>query len=140
MNSPRSSLRFAFPPPRFPRSVALLLLAVTAGVSLLATADGMTQPDPPVPLEGVAQKVALVGRAPARDLDCRCAVLYARDIESRIEGHVERYEALSSAPAAQHAATRTRHVHVASYVEGMVGFPVHSFRLTADEDDGAGSD
>ena len=138
MDSQRSTLRFPSSPTRFPRSLALVVVvAVTGGASLLATADGMTQPDPPVPLERPVHKVVLA----QRDLDCRCAVLHARDMESRIEGHVERFEALSSAPPAQRAAaSRARHLHVATYMEGMVGFPVRQFRLAADPDDAAGSD
>ena len=145
MNSQRSPLRFAFPPSRFPRSFAVIALALTGGVSLLAVADGMTQPDPPVPIDGPAQKIALAQRDAPRDLDCRCAVLHARDIESRVEGHVERFEALSSAPAAKPTeraltARHARHLHLATYVEGVVGFPVRDFRLAADPDDAAGSD
>jgi hypothetical protein len=119
-------------------------VALTGGVSLLAAADGMTQPDPPVPLERPAQKVAYA----AGDLDCRCAVLHARDMEGRIDGHVERFEALSSAPPLQRAAAgeAAPRLHLANVVEGVVGFPVRQFRLAADADsdgdvdDGAGSD
>jgi hypothetical protein len=137
MNSQRSPLRFSAPS-RFLRPVAVALLALCGGVSVLAAADGMTQPDPPVPIERPAYKVALA----QRDLDCRCAVMHARDMESRVDGHVERFEALSSAPPPQRAsaATRARHVHAATYVEGMVGFQVRQFRLAADADDAAGSD
>ena len=135
MNSRRLPLRFAAIPSRFLRPLAVGLLALSGGVSVLAVADGLNQPDPPVPLEGPVRKVALV----QRDLDCRCAVLYARDMESRVEGHVERFEAMSSAPAQR--APAAHRVHVASYVEGVVGFPVRQFRLAADEaDEAAGSD
>src|SRR5689334_21706154 len=132
MKTQRSPLRLAAAPSRFPRSLAVSLLTLSGGVSVLAVADGINQPDPPVPLERPAQRVALV----QRDLDCRCAVLYARDMESRVEGHVERFEAMSSAPAQRASAAHAAHrLHVATYVEGMVGFPVRQFRLAADEAD-----
>lgn len=145
MDSQRSPLRFSSRPSRFLRYLAATALALTGGVSLLAVADGPTQPDPPVPLEGPALKVALSTRvAPSDgDLDCRCAVLHARDMESRVEGHVERFEALShESPERAAGARHAQRLHLASYVEGMVGFPVRDFRLAtdADADDGAGSD
>jgi hypothetical protein len=110
-----------------------------------------------VPLEGAARpallaqasvRPAVVAQAPARaapvsdrDLDCRCAVLHSRDIESRVEGHVERWEALSRAAEAMRPATRDQLALAhTSFVDGVVGFPMHQFRLAADEDDGAGSD
>jgi hypothetical protein len=66
--------------------------AASAGLVLCATvvarADG-PMPDPPVPAEAVARMHLA---AAERDPDCRCAVLHARDIESRIDGHVERFE------------------------------------------------
>jgi len=142
MNSPHSPLRPASSSP-FLRPLAVALLALTGGVSLLAVADGPTQPDPPVPLERPVHKVALAPRS----LDCRCAVLHARDMEGRIDGHLERFEALSSAPPPQRAgAGGARRLHFANLVEGMVGFPMRQFRLAADmdaaadADDAAGSD
>ena len=143
MNSQRSPLRFATTPSRFLRPVAVALLAVCGGVSVLALADGTIQPDPPVPVESPAVSVAFAQRAAQPDLDCRCAVLHARDIESRVEGHVERFEALSAATSAQYASPgppHARKVHLANYVEGVVGFPVRDFRLAGDADDAAGSD
>ncbi|HSV18217.1 MAG TPA: hypothetical protein VLR71_07390 [Casimicrobiaceae bacterium] len=107
-------------------------------MSLLAFADGPTQPDPPVPLERANRVMAVSAE---RDLDCHCAVLRARDIESRVEGHIERWEALSRAAQSRSTASgHARRVHMTSLVEGIVGFPVRQFRLAADEDDGAGSD
>jgi hypothetical protein len=122
------------------RSTLVAGLCLGGAISLLAFADGPTQPDPPVPLERATHAVALSAE---RDLDCRCAVLHARDIESRVEGHVERWEALSRAAQARSAAMRrgSASVHLTSLVEGVVGFPVRQFRLAADDpDDGAGSD
>lgn len=145
MNSQRSPLRSASSPTRFLRPVAVTLLALCGGASVLALADSTTtQPDPPVPLESPAQKVAFAQRNVQGDLDCRCAVLHARDMESRIEGHVERFEALSAAPSPEIAdpghARDVHLAHLASYVEGVVGFPVRDFRLADDADDAAGSD
>ena len=158
MNSQRPSLG-STGPSRLPRPLAIGLLALCSGISLLAFADGPTQPDPPVPLEGMARPALLaqasvrpIAQAPARaapvtvtvgdrDLDCRCAVLHSRDMESRIEGHVERWEALSRAAQGMRPATRDQlAVAHTSFVDGVVGFPMHQFRLAADEDDGAGSD
>jgi hypothetical protein len=113
-------------------------LCLGGGVSVLAFADGPIQPDPPVPLERASQVVS-----PDRDLDCRCAVLHARDIESRVEGHVAQWEARSRAAQLAVPASRptSAKAHLTSLVEGIVGFPVQQFRLAADDtDDGAGSD
>jgi hypothetical protein len=124
--------------PWFLRPAATGMLCVTAGLSFLAFA-GTNQPDPPVPIERMASIAAA-------EPDCRCAVLHARDMESRVEGHVERWEAMSLArtatlqPPTRTAAAR---VHMTSLVEGIVGFPVRQYRLAADADsvdDGAGSD
>ena len=133
--------KHATPPSRSPwflRPAATGMLCVTAGLSFLAFA-GTNQPDPPVPIERMATASSAVP-------DCRCAVLHARDIESRVEGHVERWEAMSMARSAQvQPPTRTAAVrtHMTSFVEGVVGFPVRQYRLAADADsmdDGAGSD
>ena len=134
MNSQPRKTRF----PSFLTPALITGLCLGAGVSVLAFADGPIQPDPPVPLERASHVVSA-----DRDLDCRCAVLHARDMESRIEGHVAQWEALSR--GAQTHAPALRQVrakgHLTSLVEGIVRFPVRQFRLAADEaDDGAGSD
>jgi hypothetical protein len=82
--------------------------------------------------------------------DCRCGALFVRDLERRVEGHVERWEALSRhggtvvaqardggndpAPAAMMPAGSPRvdggNLYLAALlVDGMVGFPLHDFRL-----------
>jgi hypothetical protein len=151
MNSQRSPL---YPTPsRWPlRSVAFAALWLTGGLSVLAAADGPTQPDPPVPLERPvllaavdqrgAEREAAGQRVADREPDCRCGVLHARDIESRIEGHVEQWESLARDPARRVAPQRAVPLHTTSFVEGVVGFPVRQFRLASDTpgDDGAGSD
>jgi hypothetical protein len=127
------------------RPVAVGLLCVTGGISLLAFAGG-TQPDPPVPLDRPMLLAASTKAAAAadREPDCRCGVLHARDIESRIEGHVERWEAMSrGAQPARAEPRRSGALHMTSLVEGVVGFPVRQYRLAADvdeADDGAGND
>jgi hypothetical protein len=63
------------------------------------------------------------------------------EVSRRIEGHVERWEALSRAAQQMRPAAREQlAVAHTSFVDGVVGFPMHQFRLAADEDDGAGSD
>jgi len=122
------------------------VLGLTSAVSVLALADGPTQPDPPVPLEGPVRMASVAAGVADREPDCRCGVLHARDIESRVEGHVERWEALSRGATQKQARTPRHHhsdaLHGTRFVEGMVGFPVRQFRLAADTpgDDGAGSD
>ena len=102
-------------------------------MSLLAFADGPTQPDPPVPLERANRVMALSAE---RDLDVQLG-----EVVLRGEGHIERWEALSRAAQSRSTASgHARRVHMTSLVEGIVGFPVRQFRLAADEDDGAGSD
>jgi len=116
---------------------------MTGGISVLAFADGPTHPDPPVPLERAAQVIAAATAPANREPDCRCAVLHARDIESRVEGHVERWEALTRASGlTQPAKPRADALRSTRFVEGVVGFPVAQFRLASDTpgDDGAGSD
>ena len=102
--------------------------------SLVAWADGPI-PDPPVPAEAV---VRMHLAAAERDPDCRCAVLHARDIESRIDGHVERFEARTRTPA-RHPDKRARALNGTAFVHGVVGFPVREFRLASETDDGAGT-
>jgi hypothetical protein len=143
MNSQRLVTRIA---PRMPlvRRVVVGFLCMTGGISVLAFADGPTQPDPPVPLERASHFVA---RTADREPDCRCGVLHARDIESRVEGHVERWEALTRGGAAVPSGKmRGDALRSTSFVEGVIGFPVGQFRLASDtpgddiSDDGAGSD
>ena len=145
MNSQRRFLDSASSPWLL-RSLAIAVLGLTSAISVLASADGPTQPDPPVPLEGPVRMASVATNAADREPDCRCGVLHARDIESRVEGHVERWEALSRNAMQKPARTARHHrsdaLHGTSFVEGVVGFPVRQFRLAADtpEDDGAGSD
>src|SRR6478752_612712 len=125
MNSQRLATRST---PCMPllRRVVVGIVCMTGGISVLAFADGPTQPDPPVPLERAAQLVA-AATTPAdhrgaperlsREPDCRCGVLHARDIESRVEGHVERWEALTRASGA--AKPRTHALRSTSFVEGV---------------------
>jgi hypothetical protein len=116
-------------------AVAAAAFIVLATASTPLRADGPV-PDPPIPAESVpVMHLASADREP----DCRCAVLHARDIESRVDGHVERFEAQSRAPAHRHD-HRARALHGTQFVEGVVGFPVRNFRLAADaSDDGAGT-
>ena len=121
--------------------LAIGALCMTGGISILAFADGPIQPDPPVPLEGPARLIAAADREP----DCRCGVLHARDIESRVAGHVERWESLRAPAPAGRTTPRQRRsegLHPTTFAEGVVGFPMRQFRLAADTpgDDGAGSD
>jgi len=128
MNTPPALLR------RLARASALAAFAATA-LSGVALADGPTQPDPPVPMEAIPASSALPA-ADTQEPDCRCSALYARDLEGRIEGHVERWESLPrSSATAERARMRARAtpLHTASFVEGVVGFPLHDFRLAADE-------
>ena len=111
--------------------------ATSAGLvlcaSLAAWADGPI-PDPPVPAEVV---VRMHLAAAEREPDCRCGVLHARDIESRVDGHVERFEARSRTPAHK---KRSHALHGGAFAEGVTGFPVRQFRLAKDaSDDGAGT-
>ena len=113
--------------------------AASAGLVLcaavVARADG-PMPDPPVPAEAV---VRMHLAAADREPDCRCAVLHARDIESRVDGHVERFEAQSRTPP-HHRHKRASPLHGTPFVEGVTGFPVREYRLASDtSDDGAGS-
>ncbi len=136
------------------RAVAVTLFSVTAGASVLAFADGPAQPDPPVTdsravnLPAGSLRVARATRgALDREPECRCAVLHVRDIESRVDGHVEAWQALARGKAAD---VRVREpagflpLRLTTFVEGVVGFPVRQYRLAADADgdvdDGAGAD
>jgi hypothetical protein len=119
---------------------AAALLGLCAGMSVLASADGMTQPDPPVPAEALFVAAAAVPQAVASlpsavEPECRCAVLHARDLEGRVEGHVELWQALEqSATRVRHAAARNGVAPLRpAYVEGVVGFPVRDFRLAQDD-------
>jgi hypothetical protein len=106
--------------------------------TVVARADGPV-PDPPVPAEGVA-RVHLA--AAELEPDCHCAVLHARDIESRIDGHVERFEQQTRMHTrnVDKRAQRARALHGPAFVEGFTGFPVRQFRLATDiSDDGAGT-
>jgi hypothetical protein len=136
----------------------MALAALTAGISMIALADGPTQPDPPVPAEatprivlaaastsnGARTATPLHGSPNAAEPDCRCAVLHARDMESRVEGHIERFEAQHVAAAStpgQRVARGARSHHTAApqstaFVEGVVGFPVRDYRLAADSEAG----
>jgi hypothetical protein len=114
------------------------VLALCAGASVIASADGPSQPDPPVPAELVMQfPLARTVVADAdREPDCRCAVLHARDMESRVEGHFERWQSM---PRTTEDAERDRvanqavPLRLSSYVEGVVGFPVRHYRLALDD-------
>jgi hypothetical protein len=125
-------------PPFLLRFGAGAVLALCAGASVIASADGPSQPDPPVPAELVMQfPLARAVFADAdREPDCRCAVLHARDIESRVEGHVERWQAM---PRTVEDAERDRvanqaiPLRLSSFVEGVVGFPVRHYRLALDD-------
>ena len=114
------------------------VLTLCAGASVIASADGPSQPDPPVPAELVMQfPLAPTVVADAdREPDCRCAILHARDIESRVEGHVERWQSMprtvEDAERAR-AANRVRPLRLSSFVEGVVGFPVRHYRLALDD-------
>jgi hypothetical protein len=132
MLKPRQSTHFAA---RFAATAAAALFAIA--LSPAARGDGTTQPDPPVPVEavpGTSSSPTAIAAAP----DCRCGALYARDLAGRIDGHVERWEALPRPPvpaqpdaamAAQPGAASGAAVHVA-FVDGVVGFPLHDFRLS----------
>ena len=110
-------------------SAAMVLCA-----TVVARADG-PMPDPPIPAEAV---VRMHLAAAEREPDCHCAVLHARDIESRIDGHVERFE--QTRAHARHADKRARALRGGAFVEGVTGLPVRQFRLTTDvSDDGAGT-
>jgi hypothetical protein len=163
---------------RLPTRRTARLAAAAFGAAVLSTsalAGGPAQPDPPVPPEARAGSDAPVLLASAQGVthaartrvradpravaepDCRCGALYARDLERRVEGHVERWEAMrhdsgtASEPMAT-AATVTMPplvsppvatvtpvvlhvdngapVHLtALLVDGMLGFPLHDFRL-----------
>jgi len=116
------------------------VLTLCAGASVIASADGPSQPDPPVPAE-LAMQFPLARTSVAdidadREPDCRCAILHARDIESRVEGHVERWQSMprtvEDAERAR-AANRVRPLRLSSFVEGVVGFPVRHYRLALDD-------
>jgi hypothetical protein len=113
-------------------------------------AEGPT-PDPPIPPELVRQPLMLASAQPTRvhrvaiatpagadavellEPDCRCSALYMRDLGRRVEGHVERWESLPRlrAPAAAPLeGAMTAYVHMAAFVDGMVGFPLHNYRLS----------
>lgn len=71
-----------------------------------------------------------------REPDCRCAVLHARDIESRVEGHVERFVSMprtSDDAAHDRVASQAMPLHLTAFVEGVVGFPVRHYRLALDD-------
>jgi hypothetical protein len=139
--------------PNRTRATARLAAAAltAAALSTPVLADGPT-PDPPIPPE-VAQPsivlasaealpahrvaIAAPARAEATELlepDCRCSALYVRDLGRRIEGHVERWESLPrlQAPVAPASLTRgmATYVQLAVFVDGVVGFPLHDYRLS----------
>jgi len=118
------------------RAAASAAMVVCAS---LAAKAGVPMPDPPVPAEAVERiQLAALDREP----DCHCAVLHARDIESRVDGHVERYEqqAQPSQTSTRNHHKRARALHGTSFVEGVTGFPVRQFRLAVDAgDEGAGT-
>jgi len=113
------------------------VLALTAGASVIAAADGLSQPDPPVPAELAMQHpLAVSMTAGEREPDCRCAVLHTRDIESRVDGHVERWQSMPRTPTAQRervAGGGVVPLRFTAFVEGMVGFPVRHYRLAVDD-------
>jgi hypothetical protein len=113
------------------------VLALCAGVSVIASADGPSQPDPPVPAELVMQHpLGVSTSAVEREPDCRCAVLHARDIESRIEGHVALWQSMPRTPAdAERERTATQAVpfRLTAFIEGVVGFPMRHYRLAVDD-------
>lgn len=127
-------------PRRRRRPAAVVAFCAAAGGFALAFA-GAPIPDPPVPAEAIAHwqditRPALADAAP--DPDCRCGALRARDLESRVDGHVERWEAMEhGAPRAQ--PQPRRRLHAKNLVEGVVGFPVRHYRLAADGDGAPGS-
>jgi hypothetical protein len=129
--------------------LATAVLAAAA-LSTPVLANGPT-PDPPIPPEVARQPIVLASAEPvaprnvaiavpatvrALDVpepDCRCSALYMRDLGRRVEGHVERWESLPRlrAPAAAPLeGAMTAYVHVAAFVDGMVGFPLHDYRLS----------
>jgi hypothetical protein len=113
------------------------VLALTAGASVIAAADSPSQPDPPVPAEVVMQHpLAVATTAGEREPDCRCAVLHARDIESRIDGHVARWQSMprtAEDAERERVATRVVPLRLTAFVEGVVGFPVRHYRLALDD-------
>ena len=138
---------------RFARGAAIA--AVAAALAVPASA-GSPQPDPPIPPETLAPALWLASAetagpaaedalAPAatpaaavaevREPDCRCGAAYVRDLSRRIEGHVERWESLPRAPLPESVPARwsppLHRVHLtALMVDGVVGFPLHDFRLS----------
>ena len=112
------------------------VLALCAGASVIASADGPSQPDPPVPAELVMQfplARAVVADAD-REPDCRCAVLHARDMESRVEGHFERWQSMPrTTQDGERVAKHALPLRLSSFVEGVVGFPVRHYRLALDD-------
>jgi hypothetical protein len=122
----------------FLRLGAGAVLALCAGASVIASADGPSQPDPPVPAELVMQfPLARTAVADAdSEPDCRCAVLHARDMESRVEGHFERFQSMPRTvedAARDRVANRALPLHLTAFVEGVVGFPVRHYRLALDD-------
>lgn len=137
------------------RAIARLTAAALTAAALSAPvlANGPT-PDPPIPPEVMQPPIVLASAealpthrlavavpAPARadatellEPDCRCSALYVRDLGRRIEGHVERWESLPrlQAPVAPAPLTRgmTAYVHLAVFVDGVIGFPLHDYRLS----------
>ena len=114
------------------------VLALCAGASVIASADGPSQPDPPVPAELVMQfPLARTAVADAdREPDCRCAVLHARDMESRVEGHFERWQSMprtTQDSERERVAGHALPLRLSSFVEGVVGFPVRHYRLALDD-------
>jgi hypothetical protein len=157
---------------RLPTRHMARLAAAALGAAVLSPsvlAGGPTQPDPPVPAEAHAGSDAPMLLASAEDVtreartraartgiaepDCRCGALYVRDLERRVEGHVERWEAMRldsamsrqpmamvapvtvappvalATPVVLHVDARAPVHLAASLVDGMVGFPLHDFRL-----------
>jgi hypothetical protein len=131
MSTPRSAI--------VGRRASIVALALAAFVLPLgAAADGTVQPDPPIPPEAIPQFVSVAwtdgtGGSP----DCNCAVMHAFDLEGRIEGHVQLWRSLHRRAVAQQgevvAGREYVPVHLASYVEGVVGFPLRQYRLAGDE-------
>ena len=119
------------------RTATGVVLALCAGASVIASADGPSQPDPPVPAELVVNRPLPADAVADREPDCRCAVLHARDIESRVDGHVERWQAMAARTPADverdRAAGRTIPLRLTAFVEGVVGFPVRHYRLAVED-------
>jgi hypothetical protein len=112
--------------PALSETLAPALLLASAETAGPAPADGLAPSPAPIPAAAVGE---------VREPDCRCGALYVRDLSRRIEGHVERWESLPRAPLPESVPARwsppLHRVHLtALLVDGVVGFPLHDFRLS----------